>query len=62
MKDVRKHTTVEERKRAYVMEVSLGHKSYAFYGPEDFYWYGQACCAWHARFNGWHAWMRYGRD
>lgn len=29
-----------------------------FHGPDEFYWYGQADNAYHARALGWEAWLR----
>lgn len=62
MPDVRKHVPVDRRKRVYVMDVSLGHKSFEFHLPgskdeDDFYWHGQACCKWHARYEGYLAYL-----
>lgn len=57
MKDVREHTTVEQRKAAWAYSYGIGD-SVEFHGPDDFYWYGSGCCKWHARAEGWQAWMR----
>lgn len=56
MEDVREHTTVEQRKAAWAYNYHDGNVE--FHGPEDFYWYGSGCCNWHARAEGWQAWMR----
>jgi len=55
MQDVREHTTVKERKAAWTYQSALG---YEFQNPAlGIYWYGKACCAWHARAKGWGQWM-----
>lgn len=57
MKEVRKHTTPEERKATWVY--SAGYSGTCeFHGPNDFYWHGQADCKWDARQQGWEAWLR----
>lgn len=56
MKDVREHTTDEQRRAAWAY--NYGDESVEFHGPDNFYWYGRGCCKWHARAEGWQAWMR----
>jgi hypothetical protein len=56
MKDVRKHTTVEQRKAAWVYRYP--RHTYEFQGPDKFYWYGSADCRHDAFANGWMAWLR----
>lgn len=56
MDDVRPLTTVAERKDSWTYlykELDDGE----FHGPAEFYWSGQACCKWHARAQGWEAWL-----
>ena len=57
MEDVRKHTTVRQRRRAWAHRVGLGRDGYEFHGPDNFYWHGRADCLWHARVNGWTRWL-----
>lgn len=53
---MREHTTVEERKRAWAYKFD-GFNASEFHGPEDFYWHGNSCCKWHAKAEGWSAWL-----
>jgi len=55
MKDVQKHTSTEERKKAWAWHLERGRVE--FHGPNGFYWYGQACCLWAARAKGWEAYL-----
>lgn len=59
MIDVRKHTTVEERKSAWVYCTQRhgGNNQFEFHGPNDFYWHGRADNAANARAKGWEAWL-----
>lgn len=36
-----------------------GHKGWEFRGPDKFYWYGNADNAYHARYQGWMAWLKH---
>jgi len=56
MTDVRKHTTAEQRKAAWVIRTDRSR--WEFHGPERFYWYGRADNAYDARSSGWAAWLR----
>jgi len=40
MEDIRKLTTIEERKTAYTHHFGSG--DWEFYGPNNFYWHGEA--------------------
>lgn len=55
MPDVKKATTVEQRKAAWTYH--FGHGHWEFHGPDGFYWHGSADNAYDARFHGWHAWL-----
>lgn len=57
MPEVKKVTTVQERKDAwaYIFESCDGHGE--FHGPNKFYWHGSACCKWISRYYGWSAWL-----
>ncbi len=55
MEDVKKHTTVAERKAAWVY--GFGRQSWEFHGPNDYYWNGRADNAYDARAKGWAAWL-----
>ena len=56
MADVAAHTTAEQRKIAYVYHFT--GDSWEFHGPKGFYWHGSADNAYHARAQGWQAWLR----
>lgn len=56
MVDVREHTTDEQRKAAWVYKYD--DQGAEFHGPDNYYWYGRACCKWQARAEGWQDWMR----
>lgn len=60
MGDVRKHTTTDERKAAWVYCTYRhgGNNQFEFHGPGDFYWHGRADNANDARAKGWEAWLR----
>jgi hypothetical protein len=30
-----------------------------FQGPDGFYWHGQCCCVWHAKAEGWAAYLEH---
>jgi hypothetical protein len=55
MSEVKPLTTAEERKTAWVYH-SL-RDGWEFRGPNGFYWYGSADNAYHARQQGWAAWL-----
>lgn len=57
MEDVRKYTTVEERKEAWTYHFDLRKGAWEFHGPNGFYWYGDADNAYHARYQGWCAYL-----
>lgn len=60
MISVKEHTTAEQRKGAWAYKYR-DSQSAEFQITEGelkgFYWNGRACCAWHARAQGWNAWM-----
>lgn len=58
MEEVRKHTTVAERKAAWTYKFETLGASVEFHGPDSFYWHGDGCCLWSARIDGWNAWMK----
>lgn len=49
--------------RISVQKDAWVHKSFRdsweFHGPDKFYWYGTADNAYHARYQGWMAWLRH---
>lgn len=53
--DVKKHTTPEERKAAWV--IRNDRERYEFHGPDGYYWHGKAYNAYEARANGWSNWL-----
>lgn len=55
MEDVRKATTVEQRKSVWTYHFGSGH--WEFHGPDGFYWHGEADSAYDARAKGWSAWL-----
>lgn len=57
MDDVRLLVPVEQRKKAWTYKHGSVNPTYEFHGPRDFYWYGQAHCKWHARAEGWTAYL-----
>ncbi len=56
MKDVRKHVSKEDIDASWAYKSSTG--TFEFHGPNEFYWYGQADCKWHAKALGWEAYLR----
>ena len=59
MKDVRKYVPIAQRRYAWTHKpITLGNPIFEFHGPGDFYWSGQACCKWHARYTGWGYYLR----
>jgi hypothetical protein len=56
MKDVRRFVSVAERKKAWAYKYDFGQTA-EFHGPNGFYWHGSAHCLWHARANGWSAYL-----
>jgi hypothetical protein len=58
MIDVRKRTTVAERKAAWAYRSGLIDDQAEFHGPGDFYWHGRAHCLYEARAKGWAAWLQ----
>jgi len=54
MNEIQKYTTQDERKKSWAIRVGDQKE---FHGPGDFYWHGQACCLWSARYYGWSAYM-----
>lgn len=56
MEEVRKHTTAQERKAAWVWRD--GFRCAEFHGPDRFYWYGSVHCVYDARIKGWEAYLR----
>jgi len=58
MEDVRKHVSKEDIKSAWTWRSSSFRNTAEFHGPDDFNWHGQACCLWHARVQGWEAYLR----
>lgn len=59
MADVRKVTTPEQRKAAWVYCTYRhgGNNQFEFHGPDDFYWHGRADNAADARAKGWSSWL-----
>ena len=57
MTEVRKHTTAEQRKKAWTYKYDAFRDHCEFHGPDGFYWHGTACCLWEARANGWQTWL-----
>ena len=55
MKVVFKHTTAKQRKESWTWRDT--ESAAEFDGPDNFYWYGSACCAAAAKANGWSAWL-----
>jgi len=56
MVDVRKVTTVEQRKGVETYHFMRDH--WEFHGPDGFYWNGSAETGWGARYHGWTAWLK----
>jgi len=60
MRTVRNHTTLEQRNSVWTWKCGLGSSpKHEFHGPDGFYWYGQSCCKWHARTEGWISWLEH---
>lgn len=55
MEDVRLVTTIEERKTAWTYHFM--RDDWEFHGPHGFYWHGKADNGWHARAQGWMAYL-----
>ena len=56
MLEVRKHTTAEERRKAWTYRLDRrGH--HEFHGPNGFYWHGCAGDKYDARAKGWSAYL-----
>lgn len=55
MDDVKKHTTAETRKAAWVYH--FNGDTWEFHGPNGFYWHGSADNAYDARAQGWQSWL-----
>ena len=58
----RAELTGEQRKRlvgswSYMYRWSGAAVSGEWHGPDGYYWHGSACCAYHARSEGIHAWL-----
>ena len=56
MKEVCQHTTPEQRKAAWAWKDGVALVE--FHGPDKFYWFGSGCCLYHAKAQGWYAWMQ----
>lgn len=56
MSDVRKYVPVAARKKSWAYKFD-GFDTVEFHGPNEFYWHGQGCCKWHARYAGWCAYL-----
>lgn len=54
--DVRQQVNPERVKAAWAFKPS-SFSGYEFHGPDEFYWYGQADCLWHAKVKGWQAYL-----
>jgi|ETNvirnome_2_300_1030623.scaffolds.fasta_scaffold164482_1 hypothetical protein len=54
MTEVRKRTTVEQRKKSWGWR---SDKHIEFHGPDGYFWHGRGCCVYQARAQGWSAWM-----
>jgi len=47
---------VHLQRQAWTWHAGRGH--WEFHGPDKFYWHGRAANAYHARYQGWTAWLR----
>lgn len=56
MVDIKKLTSVVERKEAWVYDFGGDH--WEFHGPDRYYWHGAADNAYDAKAKGWSAWLR----
>lgn len=52
---VRSHFPDVKLRDAWVYRFNRDH--WEFHGPDGFYWHGNADGAYHARYNGWMAWL-----
>jgi hypothetical protein len=54
MKEVRKHIPKDDLKKSWGYKYKGSfHKTGEFHGPNEFYWYGTACCKASAEAQGW---------
>jgi hypothetical protein len=58
MEEVKKHVSKGDIKDSYAWASSVISRIVEFHGPDDFYWHGQACCLWHAKAQGWEAYLK----
>jgi hypothetical protein len=58
IEEIVNRTTPEQRKAAWAWKDRNSPGRYEFHGPNNFYWYGQSCCLWEAKSQGWSAWLR----
>lgn len=56
MEDVREAIPSSEIEKAWGYKCSWPN-SVEFHGPDGFYWHGQGCCVWHAKAQGWQAYL-----
>ena len=56
MEAVKEATTPDQRREAWGYKYD-GSQQVEFHGPAKFYWHGRGCCVWHARHQGWTAWL-----
>jgi len=58
MEDVRQHVSKENIKASWAWRSSSFRNTLEFHGPDGFCWNGQGCCLWHAKVQGWEAYLR----
>lgn len=56
MKDVRKAVPVDQQKEAWAYNYHNGYCEFQI-PSQRIYWYGQACCLWHAKHRGWESYL-----
>jgi len=59
MPDVRAVVPSAAIQRAWGWRSGLMPGHGEFQGPDDFYWHGQCCCVWHAKAEGWAAYLKH---
>lgn len=57
MKEIRPHTTAEQRKAAWCFKYETFGDT-EFHGPDNYFHNGRACCLWAERSDGWNAWLQ----
>jgi len=58
MVEVCKHVSKKDIKASWTWRSSSLRNTTEFHGPDNFCWHGQACCLWHAKVQGWEAYLR----